>query len=97
MTRTVNRLSMKQVAAEKQAILDLLADGEEHSFREIAEVTGIKPEFLERRLVALRDKLEYLGREGVSSYWKLSTPPGEVSQKMREFPACYLRWGGWTA
>jgi hypothetical protein len=101
MKRTVKRPTVKQVAEEKAAILGFLGDGEKHTFREIQAATGLAPEVLERRLLAMRDQLEYLGRTGIgagtNSYYRAIPQPGIIPDKMREYPSSYLSWGGWTA
>jgi hypothetical protein len=97
----MNRLERAQ--HQRQTILDLLADGETYTFRQIGQLADIPPVLLERRLSELRkaQEVEFLGRGGngdkTNSNYRLMPKPGTVPAKFRDYPTNYLQWGGWAA
>lgn len=99
MKKPVDRPTLKQMAAEKEAIIQLMSDGMKHSFTEIQNATGIETQKLWRRLESMRGRIEKIERDrngtGSYSYWQLAIKPGEVPAKMLSFPVIYLRFGGW--
>jgi hypothetical protein len=100
MKQPTKKPTIQQVADQKAVILAYLADGEKHSLREIQEATRINADVIGRRILSMRNQVEYLGRSGnnqdSTSWYRIIPQPGVVPATLRDYPSMYLRFGGWT-
>jgi DNA-binding transcriptional ArsR family regulator len=97
---TYKRYPEVETKAQMERILDILSQGPVNSL-ELRRQLKLSKSAIHHRLTVLRNegKVRYDQRDG-TIFWSLGEmEPCESKPKvnLREYPKCYLRWGGYAA